>query len=368
MPNKTRNILSPILFPLSLLYGFIIYIRNRLYDFKLLKSNSFNIPLISVGNITVGGTGKTPHIEYLVDFLKSEFNVATLSRGYKRKTKGFILSTSESTDLEIGDEPRQIKQKFPEINVAVDADRTNGINQLIASNKDLDVILLDDAYQHRKVDANLSILLIDYSRPIDKDYILPFGDLREHRFEKKRANIIIITKSPKDIKPIDRRIIFNELKSYPFQVIYFTCFDYGELKTVYNTSANTNNRKNLNDYNILLVTGIANPKPLREHILENISKNIQELEYSDHYNYKESDFKKIMNRFNSIESDKKFIITTEKDAMRLQKFSNIANNLKDSFFYIPIQVTFLNDRTDNFNQQITEYVRKNKKHSFLYPR
>ncbi|NOQ25220.1 MAG: tetraacyldisaccharide 4'-kinase [Bacteroidales bacterium] len=368
MPNKIRNILSPILFPLSLIYGFIIYIRNRLYDYKILKSNNFNVPLISVGNITVGGTGKTPHVEYLVDFLKSEFNVATLSRGYKRKTKGFILSTSESTDGEIGDEPRQIKQKFPEIDVAVDADRTNGINQLIDLNKDLDVILLDDAYQHRKVNTNLSILLIDYSRPINKDYILPFGYLREHRFEKKRANIIIITKSPKDLKPIDRRIIFNELKSYPFQTIYFTSFDYGKLKPVYSTSANNIKNEDLIDHDILLVSGIANPKPLREHILENISKNIQELEYSDHYNYKESDFKKIMYEFDSIESNNKIIITTEKDAMRLQKFSNIAGNFKDSFFYIPIQVTFLNDRTDNFNQQIIEYVRKNKKHSFLYPR
>ena len=368
MPNKIRNILSPILFPLSLLYGFIIYIRNRLYDYKIIKSNNFNIPLISVGNITVGGTGKTPHIEYLVGFLKSEFNVATLSRGYKRKTKGFILSTSESTDIEIGDEPKQIKQKFPKIDVAVDADRTNGINQLIALNKDIDVILLDDAYQHRKVDANLSILLIDYSRPIDKDYILPFGDLREHRFEKKRANIIIITKSPKDLKPIDRRIFFNELKAYPFQTVYFTSFDYGVLKPVYCDSVNKVEVEDLNNNNVLLITGIANPKPFREHILENISKNIQELEYSDHYDFKESDFKKIIYKFDSIESDKKIIITTEKDAMRLQKFSNIANNLKGSFFYIPIQVTFLNDRTDNFNQQITEYVRKNKKHSFLYPR
>lgn len=367
MPNKIRNILSPILLPISLLYGLVIYIRNRLYDYKIFKSNNFNIPLISVGNITVGGTGKTPHIEYLVDFLKTKFNVATLSRGYKRKTKGFILSTSESTDSEIGDEPRQIKQKFPEINVAVDTDRTNGINQLIALNKDLDVILLDDAYQHRKVDANLSILLIDYSRPIDKDFMLPFGDLREQASEMKRANIIIITKSPKDLKPIGRRIIFNELKSYPFQVIYFTCFDYGELKTVYNTSTIKGKNEIFKDFNILLVTGIANSKPLREHILENISENIQELEYSDHYDFKESDFKKIMSKFDSIESEKKIIITTEKDAMRLQKFSNIANNLKDSFFYIPIQVSFLNDKTDNFNQQIIEYVRKSKKHSFLYP-
>jgi tetraacyldisaccharide 4'-kinase len=366
--HKIRKTLSPILFPLSLLYGFIIYIRNRLYDYKILKSNHFNVPLISVGNITVGGTGKTPHIEYLVDFLKSEFKVATLSRGYKRKTKGFILSTSESTDIEIGDEPRQIKQKFPEIDVAVDADRTNGINRLIALKKDLDLILLDDAYQHRKVDTNLSILLIDYSRPIDKDFMLPFGDLRELASEKKRANIIIITKSPKDLKPIDRRIIFNNLKSYPYQIVYFTSFDYGKLKPVYSSSANNIENKDLIDHDILLVTGIANPKPLREHIIENISKNIQELEYSDHYDFKESDFKKIMHKFDSIESDKKIIITTEKDAMRLQKFSNIANHLKDLVFYIPIQVTFLNDRTDNFNQQIIEYVRKSKKHSFLYPR
>ena len=367
MPNKTRKILSPILFPLSLLYGFIIYIRNRLYDYTIFKSTQFKIPLITVGNITVGGTGKTPHIEYLVDLLKSEFKVATLSRGYKRKNKGFILSSSNSTVNEIGDEPRQIKQKFPDIDVAVDADRTNGINQLIKQNENLDVILLDDAFQHRKVHANLSILLIDYSRHIDEDFILPFGDLREQAFEKRRANIIIITKSPKDLKPIERRIIFNKLNAYPFQFVYFTTFDYDNVKSVFNSSQNQNNNENFKDYNILLVTGIANPKPLKKYIAENISKNIQELEYSDHYNFKESDFKKITQKLLSIKSDKKIVITTEKDAMRLQKFSNIADDLKDSFFYIPIQVKFLNDRTDNFNQQIIEYVRKNKKHSFLYP-
>lgn len=364
--QKIRKILSPILFPLSLLYGLIIYVRNRLYDYQILKSNHFNIPLISVGNITVGGTGKTPHIEYLVDLLKSEFKVATLSRGYKRKTKGFILATTESTDREIGDEPKQIKQKFPEIDVAVDANRTNGINQLTAHNKDLDVILLDDAFQHRKVSANLSILLIDHSRPIDKDFILPYGNLREFASEKKRANIIIVTKSPKDLKPIDRRIIFNELNPYPFQHVFFTTFDYGKFQTMFNNSKDIDS-KSFEDFEILLVTGIANPRPLKEYIAENISKKIQVLEYSDHYDYKESDFKHIEQSFNSINSNEKIVITTEKDAMRLQKFSNIANNLKDAFFYIPIQVKFLNNRTDDFNQQIIEYVRKNKKHSFLYP-
>ena len=343
-----------------------MFIRNRFYDYKIFNSNQFNIPLISVGNITVGGTGKTPHIEYLIDLLKSEFKVATLSRGYKRKTKGFILSTKESTDREIGDEPKQIKQKFNDIDVAVDSDRSNGINQLTVHNKDLDVILLDDAFQHRKVSANLSILLIDYARPIDKDYILPFGDLREYPFEKRRANIIIITKSPKDLKPIDRRIIFNKLNPYPFQHVFFTSFNYCNLKSVFNNYENQINHTNFKDFKILLVTGIANPKPLKEYIVENISKDIQVIEYSDHYDFKDADFNKIEQVFKSINTDKKIIITTEKDAMRLQKFSNIANNLKDSFFYIPIQVKFLNNRTDNFNQQIIEYVRKNKKHSFLY--
>jgi tetraacyldisaccharide 4'-kinase len=366
--SKLRKILSPILFPISLLYGFIIYIRNRLYDYKIFKSNHFDVPIISIGNITVGGTGKTPHIEYLVDFLKSEFKLATLSRGYKRKTKGFILSNKNSTAEEIGDEPRQIKQKFPNISVAVDADRTNGINQLLKHNKDLDVILLDDAYQHRKVSVNLSILLIEYSRPIDKDFMLPLGDLREQAFEKQRANIIIITKSSKDLKPIDRRVIFNNLKSYPYQHVFFTTFDYGEINPVFNSLLKPSNNVAYKGFEILLVSGIANPRPLKEYIAENISKNIIELEYSDHYNFKESDFLNIKQKFNSIDSDKKIIITTEKDAMRLQKFSNIAEDLKDSFFYIPIKVKFLNDRTDNFNQQIIEYVRKNKKHSFLYPR
>lgn len=363
-----RKFLSPILFPISLIYGLVVYIRNRLFDYKVFKSNHFNVPIISVGNITVGGTGKTPHIEYLVDFLKSEFNVATLSRGYKRKTKGFILSDSNSSATDIGDEPRQIKQKFPDIHVAVDADRTNGINQLLKHNKDIDVILLDDAYQHRKVSVNLSILLIDYSRPIDKDFMLPLGDLREQAFEKRRANIIIITKSPKDLKPIDRRVIFNKLDAFPFQHVFFSTFDYGEINPVYSTSLKTISCETYKDFSILLVTGIANPKPLKDYIAENISKNMVVLEYSDHYSFKESDFMTIKQKYNSIDSDKKIIITTEKDAMRLQKFSNIAEDLKDSFFYIPIKVKFLNNRTDNFNQQIIEYVRKNKKHSFLYPR
>ncbi len=364
MPNNFRKLLSPVLLPLSLIYGFIIYIRNRLYDYGFFKSTQFNIPVLSIGNITVGGTGKTPHVEYLADLLKSEFKVATLSRGYKRKTKGFILADNQSTAKEIGDEPRQIKQKFPDIEVAVDTKRVRGIQMLLQKNKELDVILLDDAFQHRQVQTNLSILLVDYARPIDKDFMLPLGNLREQAFEKKRASIIIITKAPQNIKPIERRIIFNELRPYPFQDVYFTTFDYGNLTPVFN---NTSSKISDVEPHVLIVTGIANPKLLENHIKENISKKISKIQFPDHYDFKNSDLKIIEQKFNTIGSSNKIIITTEKDAMRLHKFTNIADNLKNSFFYIPINVRFLNNKTDNFNQQIIDYVRNNKKHSFLYP-
>ncbi|HSH53326.1 MAG TPA: tetraacyldisaccharide 4'-kinase, partial [Bacteroidales bacterium] len=282
MPNKARKILSPILFPLSLIYGLIIYIRNRCYDYGIFKSTSFNIPIISIGNITVGGTGKTPHVEYLVDLLKSEFKVATLSRGYKRKTKGFILADNQSTAREIGDEPRQIKQKFSDIEVAVDSKRVRGIQKLMDKKKDLDIILLDDAFQHRQVQTNLSILLIDYNRPIDKDFMLPLGNLREQAFEKIRASLIIISKAPKDIKPIERRVLFNELHPYPFQDVYFTTFDYGDLTPVFNDS----DVKTIKDEKptILFVTGIANPAPLEQYIKKNLSNKIDRIKFPDHHN------------------------------------------------------------------------------------
>jgi len=366
MPNNARKILSPILFPLSLVYGLIIYIRNRFYDYGIFKSTSFNIPIISIGNITVGGTGKTPHVEYLADLLKSEFKVATLSRGYKRKTKGFILADNQSPAKDIGDEPRQIKQKFSDIEVAVDSKRVRGIHKLMDKKKKLDVILLDDAFQHRQVQANLSILLIDYARPLDKDFMLPLGNLREQAFEKKRAGIIIITKAPKDIKPIERRILFNELHPYPFQDVYFTTFDYGNLTPVFNHGDvfKVKDKK----LSILLVTGIANPLPFEQHIKENLSDQIEKIKFPDHHHFKNSDIKKIEQKYNSIKSSNKIIITSEKDAMRLHKFTNIADYLKKSFFYIPIKVRFLNNKTDHFNQQIIDYVRNNKKHSFLYPK
>ncbi|OFX88374.1 MAG: tetraacyldisaccharide 4'-kinase [Bacteroidetes bacterium GWF2_33_16] len=362
-----RKILLPVLFPISLIYGLVVYIRNRLYDNHIfLKPAEFKIPLITIGNITVGGTGKTPHTEFLIDTLKTQFKIATLSRGYKRKSKGFVLASIESTTAEIGDEPRQIKQKFPEIIVAVDSNRARGISMLLEKYPDLDVILLDDAFQHRHVKANMSILLIDYSKPLYKDFILPFGNLREQSSEMRRANIIIITKTPKSLKPIDRRIVFTDLKAFPFQDVYFTTFDYGDLVPVFMNEIKNRSITESKDFSVLLVTGIANPKPLQDYLQSFLSEQVKLIKFPDHHQFNTSDIEQIKNKFDEINASKKIIITTEKDAMRLQNFSNIADNLKESWYYIPIKVVFQNNDTDEFNKKIIDYVRKNKTHSFLY--
>ncbi len=357
--QKIKKILRIVLFPLSLVYGFIIYVRNRLYDYKILTSHQFNIPIISVGNITVGGTGKTPHIEYLVNLLKDDFKLATLSRGYKRKTKGFFLSNIHSTDREIGDEPRQIKQKYPDIEVAVDAKRVNGINQLISRFPNLNVILLDDAFQHRKVKPSLSVLLVDYNRPLLKDFIMPLGMLREQAFEKKRADIIIVTKCPENFELSQQEIFKSKLNANSKQQIYFTCFEYGKLKNVFRTTPNQVSYDSYKDYDILMLTGIANPKPLKSFLEKNVSEKIHLLTYPDHYDFKDSDINNIQRKYTAIQSKKKVIVTTEKDVMRLQKFKDINNEFKEAFYFIPIQVKFLNNQSNSFNKQVINHVRKN---------
>ena len=362
-----RIILSFILLPLSILYGTIIFFRNKFYDWGILPSRSFQIPLISVGNITVGGTGKTPHIEYLVELLMGEFRVATLSRGYKRKSRGFQLAGKDSSSREIGDEPKQIKQKHPDITVAADGNRVRAIKTLQKEIPDLDLILLDDAFQHRKVDVNLSILLIDYNRPISKDFMLPLGNLREQAFEKSRANIIIITKAPADMQPIQRRLFLDRLKPYPYQSVFFTTLEYGTPEPVFPESTDKQEVEKLfENSNILLTTAIADPRPLKKYVQENYSKKILSLKFADHKNFSERDIKKIQQRFSRMQGER-IILTTEKDAIRLGEFTDMPEELKQHLYFIPIRVKFLNDRTSDFNRQIIEYVRKNKKHSFLYP-
>jgi tetraacyldisaccharide 4'-kinase len=355
------------LYPFSLLYGLAVYIRNLLFDYQILQSREFDIPVISVGNITAGGTGKTPHTEYLVRLLKYEFNVAYLSRGYKRKTRQYILADHSSTAEEIGDEARQIKKKFPDIHVAVDRKRANGITRLMQDVKDLDLVLLDDAYQHRYVRAGLSILLIDYNRPISKDHLLPAGLLREQAFEKKRANIILVTKCPERLKPIDRRIVVKELNLYPFQHLYFTYLKDELPKPVFKSVQKVLTREEIKRMkpHILMITGIANPRSFKKFV-RNYSTQITDMIYPDHHAFTDNDINEIILKFNAIESDTKIIFTTEKDAIRLEKFSDMDNRIKEKIYFIPIVVSFMNEDTDNFNQHILNYVRANKRDNILY--
>ncbi len=361
---KTLNFISVLLlYPLSLLYGLIVGIRNFLFDMNIIKSHSFQIPIIAVGNITVGGTGKTPHVEYLVRLLHHRFKIATLSRGYKRKSSGFILADDNATASQIGDEPMQIKRKFKDILVAVDKKRVAGVKKLLnhESGKDLKVILLDDAYQHRYIKPGLSILLIDYNRLITNDHILPYGRLRESASEKGRANIVIITKTPADMKPIQQRIITNELNLLPCQRLFFTALDYGNIVPVFAEETSTIEEINLTDnsnLSILLVTGIANPKPLKTY-LQQFSKDISEIQFADHHSFKQKDMVEIEKAFQKIASPNKMIITTEKDAIRFMEMDVKSEEIKKAMFYIPLQIVFKGkNEQERFDKEILSYIKK----------
>ena len=366
MARKHRKF-GLFLYPLSLLYSFIVGFRHTLFNLQILRSREFSLPIISVGNITVGGTGKTPHIEYLAGLLKREFRIATLSRGYKRKTRGFIEASVNSTTSQIGDEPLQIKNNHPEITVAVDERRVHGIEKLMADeSKHIQVILLDDAYQHLYVKPGMSILLIDFNRPLWEDYMLPYGNLRERQHHKDRANVIIVTKMQSEIKPIERRILEKDLQLFPYQTLYFTTVKYKNPVILFEGKTSATQFSFVkNKYHILLITGIACADDLIKHI-KKFSLSVTHLSFSDHYNFKEKDIKKITDTFNSISGDK-VLITTEKDSLRLREAPGV-NLIEDlPVFYIPIEIDFLYGDKNRFNKQITEYVRKNKPVSSIYP-
>lgn len=367
MPLPARNSYSLLLYPFSMLYGLIVWIRNTLFDYNIIGSTEFPIPVISVGNITVGGTGKTPHIEYLVELLKNLFSVATLSRGYMRKTRHFILADSGSEVREIGDEPVQIKQKYPGIHVAVDRRRVNGIRELMSRVPDLDVVLLDDAYQHRSVKPGLSILLINFNRPMSEDRLLPAGRLREQPYEKRRANIILITKCPDRLKPIERRLIVKDLKLFPFQHLFFTKLSYRKPLPVFPDTPDPLDlsRMKAAKPRILMVTGIAGPRLFKKH-LRGISTRITEMNYPDHHAFSERDIERIQQSFHEMEGEEKLLFTTEKDAVRLRNFTGIDASLRQRMYYVPVGIEFLNEDTENFNNMIINYVRNNKRNSILH--
>lgn len=347
-----------LLFPFALLYACATIIRNRLYDIKFIKSYAFNIKTIVVGNLSTGGTGKTPHIEYLIRLLKNDFALATLSRGYGRNTKGFLEVEKNSIANEIGDEPLQFKKKFEAITVAVDEKRVNGIQQLINKYEQLKVVLLDDAFQHRAVKAGLNILLTDYSKLYVNDFILPVGNLRESALGAARANIIIATKCPINLTAAEKKRIEKSLKLKTNQKLFFSFIKYGNLVSFTNNETFAFETKLSSQVEVLLVTGIANPKPLKKQI-EKYTSNIEHLTFADHHNFTPNDIQTIQKIFTTIATEKKIIITTEKDFVRLNipEFSAILKQLP--LFYIPIEIDFIDKQNEVFNQVILNYVRTN---------
>ena len=350
------NLLRLILFPVSLLYGTIMWIRNKCFDKHILKSKSFETPVISVGNLSMGGTGKSPHVEYLVRLLSEGFNVTTLSRGYKRKTKGFVLADDHVTAKDIGDEPFQFKSKFENIQVAVDEKRVRGISKIQEHNPDVDVILLDDAFQHRYVKPGLSILLTDFHNLYCQDYPVPTGTLREFRSGAGRADIIIVTKCAKVLSPITRKRVKDEIKPQPHQKLYFSYIEHGAFVPIPGIDFKPD--KNKKYYSILLFAGIANSYPL-EFYLKNLCVEIEILKFPDHHHYNKKDITRIVETFDRILSQNKIIVTTEKDAMRLM-FPKFIKMLKYyPVCYVPIEIKFHKEDKIKFNNQIISYVKEN---------
>jgi tetraacyldisaccharide 4'-kinase len=358
-----------ILVPFSWLYGLVVRIRNFLYDKGMLKSTGFDLPVISIGNITVGGTGKTPHTEYLAELLSKEFRVATLSRGYRRKSRDFRIATTQSMVQEIGDEPLQMKRKFPGLVVAVDRDRVHGITELMKLTPPVEVVLLDDAFQHRALKPGYSILLIDYHHSILKDRLLPAGRLREPAANRHRANLILVTKTPVDIKPIEMREFVNRLGLQIGQHLFFTTMRFGNLVPLFPVKLDEIRDADWfreKEAGILLVSGIANPLGLIAYA-RTINKNMMELRFSDHHRYSRSDAGKIVQKTAELLAiySEILILTTEKDAVKLREL-DLPENILGCIYAVPIRVEFLNGDKENFNKQIHGYINSNKRGSFLY--
>lgn len=345
-----------LLLPFALLYGLAVTIRNYLYNKQYLRSAEFGLPLICVGNVAVGGTGKSPMVEYLVKLLKDKYKVATLSRGYKRKTKGYALAGAGTTALDIGDEPMQFHLKFPDITVAVGEERIVAIPQLLHDQPDTQVILLDDAFQHRPVKAGLNIMLTDYNNLFTRDYFLPTGDLRDQRSSYKRAHIIVVTKCPATLSTEERDALLAEIHPLPAQQVYFTAMEYGTPYHIANHTAYTLSQEE----EVLLVCGIANPKPLKHYLTEQVaSYNL--LDYNDHYIFSIDDLKDIRKKYEQLTGNRKIILTTEKDAVRLLKFKQELDKLP--LYVLPVRHGFLFNGADQFNRQMIHFIENYQLHT-----
>lgn len=343
-----------LLFPLSFIYALGVILRNWAYDAGIFRSRKFKIPVISVGNLAVGGSGKSPMTEYLVTLFKNDFTMATLSRGYGRRTKGFLNVKLSSLAEDVGDEPLQFKQKFPEITVAVCEDRVAGIKEL---NQRHELIIMDDAYQHRAVKPGFSILLFDYNSLFNFPWFLPSGDLREPLSGRKRADVIVVTKTPGNLPDEERLRIIARVDPYPHQQVYFSYLDYGDLAMLYHPENKMSLAGITAETQIVLLTGIANPAPLAAE-LKRQSGRLVHHQYPDHYQFGKKNISKLVAAFKALPGSDKLIITTEKDAQRLKgyPFKELLKGLP--VYYLPVKAAIHQPDENRFNDLIREYVRQ----------
>lgn len=350
--------------PAKWAYGLGVWFHNFMYDSNLLKQTSYDVPVISVGNLTVGGTGKTPHVEYIIRELKDKYNIAVLSRGYKRKTSGFVLASPTSTPEQIGDEPYQIYRKFGKrIKVAVCKNRKAGIDKIMKLFPEINLIILDDAYQYRAIKPLVSILLLDYHRPIDEDTLLPLGRLREPRHATERADIMVITKCPERMTPLEFRTYsksFNSILS--FQELFFSSIAYNEIRPVFEEGERQSvSLESLTEEDsVLLLTGIAHPRSFVNYF-KKYPFIVKIMRFPDHHNFTKADIRKIMKSYANLEGKRKLIVTTEKDSVRILHNPYFPHKLKGNVFYLPMRINMHSGLTEKIlEEELEAAIRRGK--------
>ncbi|MCD8072833.1 MAG: tetraacyldisaccharide 4'-kinase [Alistipes sp.] len=351
---------SKWLAPFAMLYGIGVSVRNKMFDWGIVRSRKYDIPVICVGNITVGGTGKTPVTETLISHFAARSNVAVLSRGYRRRTKGYVEARVDSPFLEVGDEPKQIKRKFPDIVVAVCEKRTEGIDRIMAAHPEVELIILDDGFQHRYVEPWVNIVLMDYNRPVYKDHLLPWGSLRDTRSQIKRAHYVIVTKCPEDMTPIDRRIIQKSLALFPYQSLFFTSTQYGNLKAVFPEDAQALPEKGAS---VIAMSGIASPEPFQKALGRRFEV-VKRMVYADHYTYRRKDLLTMEKALDATPQGM-VIVMTEKDAVKFAGNRKIPPHLRVKLFYLPIKISFREDTRKDFLNKLDYDIRTNPSERIL---
>lgn len=370
--SLSNKILSGLLLrPLSVVYGAVTATRNKMFDLGILTERSFNIPVLVVGNIAVGGTGKTPHTEYLINLLRGRYKIGVLSRGYNRKTSGFVLADDKASAATIGDESFQIYKKFGHqgVMVAVCEDRCAGIDRMREIDPTLNLILLDDAFQHRYVKPQVSIVLTEYSRPIYNDTMLPAGRLRENKGALHRADIVIVTKCPPDMKQLEYRLFVKNLNLYPYQKLYFSTYVYGDLKPIFTDchgEISSISEVNSSKY-VIALAGIAHPQSFIKHLRETRA-HVSSMVFPDHHNYGREDMRDLIKKIKSSPDVKNtIVVTTEKDAMRLRGLSGLPTGLKSRLYYLPISVKLIpnvaesNAGAEDFSETIVDMIDRTDK-------